>query len=423
MGAFEAILGLGALLGIGYYVISIANKTPISIPFITPPISTTPSSSSSQPLITPTPSSPSTNTIKPNVNSSSNKKPVSINEPKSPILTPNTSEMTNPNVVGTGFTFNVVGDVDYYEGTGQNLCGQNPTIALIIGDFDYAKPCNPQKWWTTTMKACNGKNVMGSLGNHDCGGKGFLELFPANGGQWSAIKKIGNIAFVALNTGTCSAVCSNPSTEEKYVKQAQDDPSVKWIVVHFHKPVFTSGTAPDAPMGFHTMLTKYPKVKMVFAGHNHKYIRFVPIAGIQYITAGRGGHDASGNEPVTKGPSSNTVGVVKCRVGTDGGMSCQYVANNGTVCDSWGLTADGKHTGSGGVTPKQGIKAAEAAYAQSYFASREDLLSHYYSTDKEDRDNAILDMLFERELQLHPRRKFNNTIYHYNTKRYTNERY
>ena len=31
------------------------------------------------------------------------------------------------------------------------------------------------------MKACNGKNVLGSVGNHDCSGKGFLEIFPA---QW-----------------------------------------------------------------------------------------------------------------------------------------------------------------------------------------------------------------------------------------------
>ena len=41
MGALEAILGLGALLGVGYYVIQLANKTPISIsiPFLTPDVS------------------------------------------------------------------------------------------------------------------------------------------------------------------------------------------------------------------------------------------------------------------------------------------------------------------------------------------------------------------------------------------------
>ena len=49
-------------------------------------------------------------------------------------------------------------------------------------------------------------------------------------------------------------------------------------------------------------------------GHNHKYVRYIPQNGIQYITAGRGGHDATGKEGMTKGPSSNTVGVVKCRV-------------------------------------------------------------------------------------------------------------
>ncbi len=406
MGAFEAILGLGALIGVGYYVIQIANKAPINNPLALLPLST------STVVTPPAPVSNPPSTSKPKSSGGSKKQPSVPVESTGEILAPSTSEMTSPNVAGTAFTFNVVGDLDdnaLAAQTATNLCGQNPTIALIIGDFDYQKPCNPQKWWTGSMKACNGKNVMGSIGNHDCGDKGFLELFPANGGQWSAVKKVGNIAFVSLNTGTCSAVCSNPATEEKFVKQAQDDPSVKWIVVHFHKPVFVNGNASaDAPMSFHTMLRKYSKVKMVFAGHNHKYVRYLPQGGIQYITAGRGGHDATGKEPITKGPSSNTVGVVKCRVGTDGGMSCQYVANTGEVLDSWGLTADGKHTGSGGVTPKGGSAPSESGYAEAYLATN----GMYYG-DKEDRDNAILDIMFQQELRLHPRRQFNNTVYHY----------
>ena len=251
-------------------------------------------------------------------------------------LTPTSSEMTSPNVIGTGFTFNVVGDIDdnaLAAATATNLCGGNPTLTLIIGDFSYH--CDAQKWWTGSMKACNGKKNLGSVGNHDCSGKGYLDLFPLNGGKWEMTYKVGNIAFIAVNTGYCSAQCMDLKSEALF-QAAQADPSVKFIVAHFHKPIFTSGTAPDAPMSLHSMMKKYPKVKMAFAGHNHKYIRFVPIEGIQYITAGRGGHDATGKEPITKGPSSNTVGVVKCRVGTDGGMSCQYVANNGTICRSVG---------------------------------------------------------------------------------------
>ena len=329
---------------------------------------------------------------------------------KQPNLTPTTKDMTSPNVAGTAFTFNVVGDVDYYDGTGQNLCGSNPTLVLIIGDFSY--DTNGQKWWSTTMKACNGKNVMGSIGNHDGDGKNFIGLFPANGGKWTAMKKIGNIAFVSLNTGTCSAVCSNPSTEEPIVRQAQNDPSVKFIIVHFHKPVFTAGTSADAPMSFHTMLTKYPKVKMVFAGHNHTYKRYVPQNGIQYITAGRGGHDAAkGSSGGQKGASSSAVGVVKCRVGNDGAITCQYVANSGEVLDQWGLTAQGKHTGTGGVTPKQGSAAAESSnFAESFYSSYE---PSYFNYDKETRDNAIIAMMDRYEAIMHPKRKYNNKIYHY----------
>lgn len=335
---------------------------------------------------------------------STTRKPSSSSS-SSPIVP--TSQATSPNVPGTALTFTVVGDIDdnaLAAQTAQNLCGGNPTVVLIIGDFAYH--CNAQKWWTGSMKACNGKNVIGSVGNHDCGGKGFLELFPANGGKWTTFKRIGNIGFVGLNTGTCNAVCSNPSDEEHVVKQAQADPNVKFIVVHFHKPIFTANTAPDTPASFHTMLMKYPKVKMVFAGHNHTYKRYAPQGGIQYVTVGAGGHDKTSSTPVQKGPSSGTVGVAKCRVAADGSITCQYVANNGEVCDQWGLTAQGKHTGTGGVTPKTGPKSAEAAYAYQSFYSHLDPIDY---PDKEERDNAYI-MMMDR---LIPQRKFNNKIYHY----------
>ena len=199
--------------------------------------------------------------------------------------------MTSPNVAGTAFTFNVVGDVDETPATATNLCGQNPTLAIFVGDFAYH--CNAQKWWTGSMKACNGKDVMGSLGNHECGGKGFLELFPVNGGKWETIKKLGNIAIIAVNTGSCGAVCANPSSVEPLFQQAQNDPSVKFIIAHHHKSIFTTSITPDASPAYHTMYKKYPKVKMVFAGHNHYYARYKIIDGIQYITVGTGGHDLS----------------------------------------------------------------------------------------------------------------------------------
>ena len=413
MGALEAILGLGALLGVGYYVIQMANAS--SSGMRPPPPAAAPAPNIQYipaPATTPsnTPAPPSTPTPPPAPKSSGSKKPATTTKPKKEILTPTTSEATSPNVAGTAFTFNVVGDIDYTDKTGQNLCGDNPTLTMIIGDFSY--DCEAQKWWTTTMKACNGKKNLGSVGNHDCSGKGFIDLFPLNGGKWEFIYKVGNIAFIAVNTGYCSAQCMNLNSEALF-KQAQADPSVKFIVAHFHKPVFTSGTAPDAPMSLHNMMMKYPKVKMAFAGHNHTYKRYVPQGGIQYITAGRGGHDApaSGINPIKKGPDSGTIGVVKCRVATDGSMTCQYVANSGEVLDNWGLTAQGKHTGTGGVTPKQGTAAAESGYVQAFYTS----LDPYDFADKEERDNAVLAMMDRYDTIVNPRRKFNNTIYHYSS--------
>jgi hypothetical protein len=274
------------------------------------------------------------------------------------------------------------------------------------------------------MKACNGKKgVLGSVGNHDNSGKGFLELFPENGGKWEFTKKVGNIAFIAVNTGYCGGTCMNPSTSEPLFQQAQNDPSVKFIIVHFHKPIFTTGTAPDAPMSLHNMMKKYSKVKMAFAGHNHSYRRYAPQDGIQYITAGAGGHDKTKSTAVEKGPQSGSVGVVKCRVGTDGGITCQYVANNGEILDQWGLTGTGKHTGTGGVTPKGGTAPSESGYAvQSFYTTMVDQLYGYNffnddDNNKEKVDDIINNMMDERERRIHPRRKYNNKIYHYSATR------
>ena len=411
MGILETlaiVAGAGVVMYYGYsIVLSKLNQQSQMAP---PQLIAPPSPLPPTPPMTP---SPPTNTIQEPTNEEKPKQ----GKKEEPIVLPTNSEMTSPNVAGTQFTFNVVGDIDdnaLAAATATNLCGDNPTVTLIIGDFAYH--CNAQKWWTGSMKPCNGKqNVFGSVGNHDCNGKGFLELFPANGGKWEFTKKIGNIAFIAVNTGYCSARCMNVATSEPLFQQAQADPSVKFIVVHFHKPIFVSGNASaDAPMELHNMMKKYSKVKMAFAGHNHKYVRYIPIEGIQYITAGRGGHDATGKEPIKKGNTSNNVGVVKCRVSQDGGMTCQYVANSGEVLDSWGLTAQGKHTGTGGATPKGGTAPSESGYVEAYLAT-----NNMY-VDKEARDNAILDIMFQQELRLHPQRKFNNTIYHYstNTNRY-----
>ena len=413
MGIFETlalVAGAGVVMYYGYSIVLSKLNQQQQLPLPPPVIIPAPTAAPvpySAPATTNTIKEPTKEKPKPTPSSNKQKE----EGPENPILTPTTKDMTSPNVAGSAFTFNVVGDLDdnaLAAATAKNLCGDNPTLTMIIGDFAYHN--DAQKWWTGSMKACNGKNNLGSVGNHDNKGQGFLELFPLNKGKWEFIYKVGNIAFIAVNTGFCGERCMDLKSETLF-QQAQADPSVKFIVVHFHKPIFTTGTAPDAPMELHNMMKKYPKVKMAFAGHNHSYRRYTLQDGIQYITAGAGGHDKTASTAVTKGPSSGSVGVVKCRVATDGSMTCQYVANNGTILDQWGLTAAGKHTGSGGVPPKQGTAPSESGYAQAFFTQ----LDPYNRLGKEERDNAFLSMMDRRNAILYPPRKLNNTIYHYST--------
>ena len=121
--------------------------------------------------------------------------------------------------------------------------------------------------------------------------------------------------------------------------------------------------------------------------------------------------------------SSKSIGVAKCRVSTDGGISCQFVSSSGKVLDSWGLTGAGKHTGTGGIPPKAGPVAGTVisnSFVQAYYSSylSQPQTNPYEEDRKEERDE-FFSKIFQRQYdKMNPRRKFNNTIYHYSTNRY-----
>lgn len=310
-------------------------------------------------------------------------------QPQQPIYFPTNSEITNPAVASSSFTFNVVGDSRSDDtAAGRCVCGDNPTLVLLTGDFMQGGPASQ---WQKTYSACSGRlnKIFASRGNHDGSGADYLNIFPLNKKSWSSMHKQGPIAFIA-----CDTISDNPAKEEPLFQQAQNDPAIKNIVVIMHEPIFTIGASSDSSRSYHAMFSKYSKVKLVIAGHNHYYYRLKPINNILYVTNGTGGGANGASTFASPGTEIHALGCLKCRVSAGGGINCQWVSNDGKIGDQFAISDSGKITASGGEVPKG---TGTAAYMR--------LNKLYQETDP---------MATARYLQK-PKRIFNNYIYNFPT--------
>ena len=78
---------------------------------------------------------------------------------------------------------------------------------------------------------------------------------------------------------------SKNSEQFNFVKQelekASKDPNIDWIVVYYHKPIYTSPTKHAALTSFgdiyHPLFDQYD-VDLVLSGHNHNYQRTFPLS-------------------------------------------------------------------------------------------------------------------------------------------------
>lgn len=307
---------------------------------------------------------------------------------------------TTTSTTGGGFTFSVVGDSRaQHTAAGQCVCGDNPALVLLTGDFMQGGPASQ---WQKTYSACSNRlnRIFASRGNHDGSGADYLKIFPLNKGKWSSMHKQGPIAFIA-----CDTIADNPANEEPFFQQAQNDPAIKNIVVIMHEPVFTcacGGVSSDSNRGYHNMFTKYSKVKLVLSGHNHLYYRLKPINNILYVTNGTGGAaDSSG--AVVPGTEIHAYGCLKCSVTAGGGINCKWVGNDGKLGDSFGISEAGKITASGGQDAKQG--AATTGFAESFYTYHPGQIDNPASSRNEDDYYSYLRYLRK------PKRIFNNYVY------------
>ncbi|MGZ5550345.1 MAG: metallophosphoesterase, partial [Nitrososphaeraceae archaeon] len=183
------------------------------------------------------------------------------------------------------FNFAALGDWGCNSNTAKNvqsILSKESELVLGLGDYSYEADAD---CWLDTISPINDKMKI-SIGNHDSDeDEGpeitaqLLDHFKLNKQYYSFNK--GNVFFLVMSTQDSY---SENSEQFNFVKQelekASKDPNIDWVVVYFHKPMYSS---PSKHAGltslrdiYHPLFDQY-NVDLVLAGHNHNYQRTFPL--------------------------------------------------------------------------------------------------------------------------------------------------
>ncbi len=185
------------------------------------------------------------------------------------------------------FIFGAAGDWSHTpnaKDTANNMASHHVKLALGLGDYDYRRGSAAiSSWWNNPMAPLHGITFRGALGNHDVLDSAFYARDfreDDNNYRYFSFDKE-NVHFLALDPNNAYGVGSE---QYNFVKddlsRAASNSTIKWIVVFFHQPMYTSPTTHGALASlrdtYHPLFDKY-HVDLVLQGHNHDYQRTYPL--------------------------------------------------------------------------------------------------------------------------------------------------
>ncbi len=220
------------------------------------------------------------------------------------------------------FTFVAVGDHGTTEISRKNIermVKEAPAFWLVLGDLSYANGRQPvwDEWFTLIEPLTRQIPMMTTIGNHENEGKELNDeanryspylarLALPQPETWYAFD-YAEVRFVAFNSDDYRNE-EQLTWFERTLRQARQDPSVRWLIVFLHHPLYSSTVRRLNNQGLidtiGNLLDEH-KVDLVLAGHNHNYERTYPLRGMEpndrypnryqqgegvvYVTAGGGG--------------------------------------------------------------------------------------------------------------------------------------
>ena len=176
--------------------------------------------------------------------------------------------------------------------TVNSIKNQNPELILGLGDYSYESSAD---CWLDTLGPIydhnnpNSNKMQISIGNHENSGSEDLNTYL---NAFSLTRQFGqvysfnynNVHFLSMAT---EISYSSSSAQNAFVKQdldaASKNQNIDWIIVYFHKPMYSSPSSCSSCPGesslrdiYHPLFDQYG-VDLVLEGHTHDYQRSFPI--------------------------------------------------------------------------------------------------------------------------------------------------
>ena len=184
------------------------------------------------------------------------------------------------------FNFAVVGDWGCTADTSttvKDIQNKHPELVLALGDLSYQ---NTGNCWLDETSSINNKLKI-VMGNHDSGDEGDPTLLQAQYKNHFGLSNTyysfddHNVHFIAMDSNLPYTI---DSPQYSFVKRdlisASQNPNIKWIIVYFHHPMYTSPSKhpPDILLRniYHPLFDQYG-VDLVLQGHNHNYQKSYPL--------------------------------------------------------------------------------------------------------------------------------------------------
>src|ERR687890_327805 len=203
--------------------------------------------------------------------------------------TANSSSSLPPPSTTTNFNFAAVGDwgcTDHTTDTIKNIQNKDPELVLALGDLSYE---NTGNCWLNETSSINNKLEI-AIGNHDHDDddkKGELPLLQAQYKKHFGLSNTyysfdyHNVHFIAMDSMLPYTI---NSPQYSFVRNdlisTSQNPDIKWIIVYFHHPMYTSASEHSSDLllrdTYHPLFDQYG-VDLVLQGHNHNYQRSYPI--------------------------------------------------------------------------------------------------------------------------------------------------
>jgi predicted phosphodiesterase len=185
------------------------------------------------------------------------------------------------------FNFAAAGDWGCTSNTAdtiKNIQNKDPELVPALGDFSYEKTGD---CWLDEISPINNKLKI-VMGNHEHGEEGDPTLLQAQYKNHFSLSHTyysfdyHNVHFIAIDSMLPYAI---DSPQYFFVKRdlisTSQNPDIKWIIVYFHHPMYTSPTKHHSDSllrdTYHPLFDKYG-VDLVLQGHNHNYQRSYPIS-------------------------------------------------------------------------------------------------------------------------------------------------